>query len=170
MVRLVTEAASGMQQKYPGSVINYLDAGFPLFNGYPLYPHLSHDDGKKLDLAFFYFSPDTHLALNDAPSPTGYGICEEPRPGEQNMPAICAKKNWQYDLMRRLIPQSAKNGFLFDSVRTKALLGLILAEPAIEKVFIEPHLRTRLGLAGNKIRFHGCNAVRHDDHIHIQMK
>ena len=40
----------------------------------------------------------------------------------------------------------------------------------IEKVFIEPHLKTRLNLTSNKIRFHGCQAVRHDDHIHLQVK
>jgi hypothetical protein len=27
-----------------------------------------------------------------------------------------------------------------------------------------------LGLTNNKIRFHGCHAVRHDDHLHVQLK
>ncbi|MFT5619364.1 MAG: hypothetical protein ACI85I_002607, partial [Arenicella sp.] len=41
---------------------------------------------------------------------------------------------------------------------------------AYGKVFIEPHLKTRLGLENySKIRFHGCQAVRHDDHIHVQL-
>lgn len=34
--------------------ITYLDANFPFFDGFPLLPHLSHNDGKKIDLAFMY--------------------------------------------------------------------------------------------------------------------
>ena len=30
--------------------ITYLDANFPFYNGFPLLPHLSHNDGKKLIL------------------------------------------------------------------------------------------------------------------------
>ena len=30
--------------------------------------------------------------------------------------------------------------------------------------------KTRLLLTSDKIRFHGCQAVRHDDHIHVQLK
>ena len=33
-----------------------------------------------------------------------------------------------------------------------------------------PHLKARLGLNSNKVRFHGCHAVRHDDHFHVQLK
>ena len=41
---------------------------------------------------------------------------------------------------------------------------------AIKKIFIEPHLKTRWGLKNyQKIRYHGCHAVRHDDHIHVQL-
>jgi len=32
----------------------YLDACFPFKNGFPLFPHKSHDDGEKLDLCFFF--------------------------------------------------------------------------------------------------------------------
>ena len=37
------------------------------------------------------------------------------------------------------------------------------------KIFIEPHLKQRLGIKNQKVRFHGCGAVRHDDHIHLQI-
>ncbi len=167
---MVMETAEKMQENYPGTVVNYLEAGFPFFNGFPLYPHRSHDDGKKIDLAFFYTTPGTRLPLNDAPSPTGYGICEGPLPGEVDMPTMCSEKNWQYSFMQQLIPQSSQKGFAFDAIRTKTLLNLIAADPGIEKIFIEPHLKSRMGLTSSKIRFHGCSAVRHDDHIHIQMK
>ncbi len=45
--------ATKMNNKYPGTVVNYLDANFPFINKFPLPPHLSHNDGKKLDVAFF---------------------------------------------------------------------------------------------------------------------
>ncbi|MEM9549375.1 MAG: hypothetical protein AAGA77_25610 [Bacteroidota bacterium] len=32
----------------------YLDANFPFIDGFPLLPHLSHNDGKKVDLSFIY--------------------------------------------------------------------------------------------------------------------
>jgi hypothetical protein len=37
-------------------------------------------------------------------------------------------------------------------------------------MIVQPHLKSRLKLKSTKIRFHGCKAVRHDDHIHIQLK
>jgi hypothetical protein len=40
---------------------------------------------------------------------------------------------------------------------------------AIGKILLEPHLRDRLGLTSSKIRFQGCNAARHDDHLHLQL-
>lgn len=41
----------------------------------------------------------------------------------------------------------------------------------IEKLFLEPHLKKRWQLeAYDKIRLHGCRAVRHDDHLHVQIK
>lgn len=52
-------------------------------------------------------------------------------------------------------------------------LGLVAAfarRRAIGKLFLEPHLKSRWRLgAYDKIRFHGCKAVRHDDHLHIQL-
>jgi murein endopeptidase len=53
---------------------------------------------------------------------------------------------------------------------TKLLVEVLLKFDNMEKIFIEPHLKSRLGLTNSKIRYHGCGAVRHDDHIHIQVK
>jgi hypothetical protein len=159
-----------MQIKYPGTVINYLDANFPFFNGFPLVPHLSHNDGKKLDIAFFYTDNKTGKASNDAPSIIGYGVNEGPGGNEVNMPQICAAQgNWQYNFMSKIIPQGSKRDFSFDDERTREIVNLFASQPAIEKIFIEPHLKTRLKLTSNKVRFHGCQAVRHDDHIHVQL-
>ncbi len=39
----------------------------------------------------------------------------------------------------------------------------------VEKIFVEPHLAERLGVQADTIRFQGCRAARHDDHIHMQV-
>lgn len=163
--------AAQMNSRFPGTITNYLDAGFPFMDGFPLFPHLSHNDGKKLDLSFYYLDRKTKKASNDAPSFIGYGVCEEPRKGEINTAALCDKRgNWQYSLLNKVVSQQNKPRYIFDSVRTKALVNLYTSNEAIGKVFIEPHLKMRLGLKSDKIRFHGCGAVRHDDHIHVQLK
>ena len=68
-----------------------------------------------------------------------------------------------------LIPQTRL--LQFDAVRTAALIRLLAQQPWTEKIFVEPHLVTRLHLRNfPSIRFHGCRAVRHDDHIHLQIR
>lgn len=159
-----------MNSKYPGTVVNYLDANFPFINSFPLLPHLSHNDGKKLDITFCYINKKTGNITNNVPSLIGYGISEEPRANEINTANLCAKQGyWQYSFVMRIIPQRNKLNFTFDSIRTKELVNLFASKSEIGKIFIEPHLKTRLKLTSNKIKFHGCQAVRHDDHIHVQL-
>ena len=57
----------------------------------------------------------------------------------------------------------------FDLKRTAFFIRLLTQDANIKKIFIEPHLKTRMRLKHAKIRFHGCHAVRHDDHIHFQL-
>lgn len=165
------EVATELQKKFPGSTLSYLDANFPFFDGFPLIPHLSHNDGQKLDLAFFYTDVKTGQFRNrTAPSFIGYGVFTNPNPGETDMPGICKQKgHWQYGFLEKIIPQNRKNDFELDNIRTKYLVDLFTERPTIKKIFIEPHLKQRLDLKSTKVRFHGCQAVRHDDHIHIQM-
>jgi murein endopeptidase len=67
------------------------------------------------------------------------------------------------------LTQQNKN-YIFDAKATKELILAFSKNPNIKKIFIEPHLKQRLGLQKEKkIRFHGCGAVRHDDHIHVQL-
>lgn len=168
--KVALEVAKQMNDKFPGTTINYLDANFPFFNKFPLIPHLSHNDGKKLDLSFCYRDKKTGEPTNECPSFIGYGVCEEPIPNEINTADFCADKGyWQYSFLTRIIPQSNKNDFLFDSNKTKVLMIFFSEQANIGKIFIEPHLKTRLNLTSGKIRFHGCQAVRHDDHIHVQL-
>lgn len=59
-----------------------------------------------------------------------------------------------------------------DETRTSAALHwLVEAGPnyGLERILIEPHLATRLGVLSPLVRFQGCRAARHDDHIHIQI-
>ena len=44
------------------------------------------------------------------------------------------------------------------------------AQDGVGKVFVEPHLAQRLNVSGSVIRFQGCRAARHDDHIHVQLR
>mgnify|MGYP002276756994 CR=1 FL=1 len=155
--------------QYPEYHVLYLDANFPFFDGFPLLPHLSHNDGKKVDMAFYYLVKDKPL-VNDVPTLTGYGYFINPQKGEFNQTEKCISSgNWQYDFTGSLVFQD-QNKYQLDEPKTKYLLELIAKNPKIGKVFLEPHLKNRLGFAeANKIRFQGCHSVRHDDHIHIQL-
>jgi hypothetical protein len=171
VLKVVNNVAFEMDQKYPGTVINYLDAGFPLFNSYPLTPHLSHNDGKKLDIALFYIDKQSGKPSDLTPSPIGYGVYEGPQADEVNQPFICQQKgNWQYGFLQKLVPQDKKDYFVFDEARTRSVCNYITSDREVEKIFIEPHLRSRLKLSSTKVRYHGCGAVRHDDHIHLQIR
>lgn len=168
---LAYSVASQMAVKYPGTTINFLDANFPFLDKFPMLPHWSHNDGKKLDLSFCYNDSSTGQQTNAIPSPIGYGICEVPREGEINQPCECGQRGyWQYSLLQKIVPQRNEVSFIFNEQKTKDLVELFAGESAIGKIFIEPHLVKRLHLNSKKIKYHGCHAVRHDDHIHVQLK
>ena len=150
--------------------INYLDANFPFINKFPLLPHLSHNDGKKLDISLVYENIDGELT-NQQKSVSGYGVFENPRPNEYNQIDKCLVRGYfQYDYPKYVTFGSINNELKFSTKGTKRLIKSILKNKSLGKLFIEPHLKHRLGLRNSKIRYHGCRAVRHDDHIHIQLK
>jgi murein endopeptidase len=166
---LLTEAEQ-MQKEFPETITYYLDACFPLGAKFPLLPHWSHNDGRKVDLAFYYIDATTKENKNGSPSWLGYGVCESPIKGEENMPEFCAEKGYfQYSFLEKIVPQHKKGKYAFDRIRTKSLIDKLIASSKIKKIFIEPHLKKRMKLTSSKIRFHGCHAVRHDDHIHVQL-
>lgn len=171
-LKIITmQVAAHMNKQYPGTVLNYLDANFPFVDEFPLWPHLSHDDGRKLDLSFLYTDVSTGEPSSEVPSFIGYGVCEEPKPGEENRPAFCAQQGyWQYSFMSGIVSQSRKAELVFDPSRTKSMINNFVRQSGIGKILIEPHLKSRLRLTSRKIRLHGCQAVRHDDHIHIQLR
>ncbi|MFY0629962.1 MAG: hypothetical protein JXR05_06235 [Flavobacteriaceae bacterium] len=158
-----------MNKVYPEVKLTYLDANFPFFDGFPLLPHLSHNDGKKIDLSFIYNNKDGNIS-NLKPSRSGYGIFEGAKKGEVNQAEICKENGyWQYDYSKYLTLGKTNKGIQFNEEATKDLVQFIIKNLDVQKVFIEPHLKTRLKLTNSKIRFHGCGAVRHDDHIHLQV-
>ncbi|MEM9024175.1 MAG: hypothetical protein AAGB22_10560 [Bacteroidota bacterium] len=168
---LTTQVAIALDQHHPGTKVAYLDANFPFMDGFPLLPHLSHDDGKKLDIAFLFKDPEGRPLSGQARTILGYGGYEAPAADEPDFPAQCARKgHWQYSLLGKIIPASKNDQLRFDEDRTADLINLLTARPEVGKVFLEPHLKTRLGLTSDKVRFHGCQAVRHDDHIHVQLR
>jgi hypothetical protein len=168
MHAVLTDVSLKLNQELPEIKLIYLDANFPFFDGFPLLPHLSHNDGKKIDLSFIY--EDENGKTNLKPSKSGYGIFEAPLKGEKNQTKICKQKgSWQYDFTKYLTLGTHSNHLKFSKSGTKILINKILANQNVSKIFIEPHLKVRLHLKNSKIRFHGCNAVRHDDHIHLQI-
>lgn len=171
MLELLTDKARSVRQNYPDASIGYLDANFPFMDGFPLIPHLSHNDGRKVDLAFFYTDVSTQKPTHKVPSFIGYGVHEDARQNEDNTAKFCTDKGYiNYDLIRHIVPQGKKEELLFNAERTAWLLRQLLTDERTGKVFLEPHLRDRLGVGKYpKLRFHGCHAVRHDDHIHVQL-
>lgn len=168
---LLEDSAEKMEAKHPGSILAYMDANFPFYNGFPLLPHLSHSDGKKVDIAFFYKDAKSGEALHrKARNFMGYGGSDEPKKGEIDKPAECASQgNWQYGLMSKFMPSISEEEMLLDIQRMKEVIRILVNDRRTGKILVEPHIKQRCGLNYQKVRFHGCHAVRHDDHIHLQL-
>lgn len=161
--------ARGFAERHDGAALTYLDANFPFWDGFPLLPHLSHHDGRKLDFAFAYQS-EAGLTTR-APAFLGYGRCASPRPHERDQAAICHAAGYaQYSFLRPLARPFLTRRYTLDEAATTDMVNAFAQRPRIEKLFLEPHLKTRWRLQDPKIRFHGCRAVRHDDHLHVQWR
>lgn len=157
---------------YQGMKLIYLDAGFPFIDGFPLLPHLSHNDGRKADVSFVYNNTNGDSSNNHNPSLIGYGVYEGPQKGEMSQTQICEDAGyWQYSYAKYLGIKIDKSLTLND-LQTNFIVEQIQSHSKVQKVFIEPHLIHRMKIKNikSKLRFHGCHAVRHDDHIHFQVK
>jgi hypothetical protein len=175
-VRPEVRAAAGnvaeiLAEKYPGAVVYYLDANFPFIDGYPLEPHFSHRDGKKLDVALHWLEGESDLPISGAPVALGYGVCAAPKPGETDMEEKCRSQgNWYRSIEKDLAEKFYNiENYHLDEERTREMIRLFAEQKTVGKILLEPHLKTRLNLEKyDKIRFQGCRAARHDDHIHVQ--
>ena len=99
-----------------------------------------------------------------APSPIGYWGFVQPRPGD---PQPCKGGEgwlrWNMKWLQPLLPDLP-----LDRPPMQVLLLRLVSTPEVRRIFIERHLRSRLGLDYSKLRFQGCAAARHDDHIHVE--
>jgi len=167
--KMIAEISKQFAASNKGMKLIYLDASFPFIDKFPLFPHLSHNDGKKIDISFIYEDKNGVL-INKKPSISVYGIFEKPLSSEYNQSTSCLKKgHWQYDLSKYITFGHLYPEIIFSNRATRQLAQSILLYPSTQKLFIEPHLKKRLNLTNKKVRFHGCHAVRHDDHIHFQI-
>lgn len=158
---VLEDTAKAMDARYPGTVTYVLDANFPFFDGFPLLPHLSHDDGRKADLAFYYADASGYLP-GAVRSPIGYFAFEQgPTDCAPDWPTL----RWDFDLLQPLW-----RDYSLEPDRNRALLEVLSTDPRVGKIFVEPHLAASLGASGEGIRFQGCRAARHDDHIHMQLR
>ena len=80
--------------------LNILDANFPFIDGFPLLPHRSHNDGRKVDISLVYETSDGQYS-HAVVSRSGYGVFESPKEAEIKQYEICFEKgNTYYDLAK----------------------------------------------------------------------
>lgn len=159
--QVILDTAAAMAKRYPGFVLYFMDASGP--DGHrPFPPHLSHGDGREVDLALVYDGPDGQ-PLARPPTASGYLANVNPRPGD---PLPCKGK-----LTPMRAPDPPANvAWRLDEARTRDLVLTVIRNPQVKRIFLEPHLKLRLGLSNEaKVRFQGCWAGRHDDHIHVDV-
>ena len=160
--------ARDLEAKVPGAVLRFLDAGFPFLNGFPLLPHLSHRNGRDVDLALFWRDAATGRPV-PPPSPIGYWAYAEPMSSEaQPCRGVASWLRWDLAWLQRLFPDRS-----FDPDITRVVLERLhngAARARIDRILLEPHLRDRMGFPAGLIRFQGCAAARHDDHIHVRFR
>lgn len=176
LAALAHDLARAMERAHPGTLVLTLDGNFPFGDGFPLLPHLSHDDGRKLDLAFLYRDAEGYRRGRVA-SPLGYWGFEAPPPGARDgatggggaCPARWPTLRWDMDWFQPLVDRELRA----DDARMRSLLGWLTREGArrgIGRILLEPHLKARWAPGAAIVRFQGCAAARHDDHIHIQLR
>jgi hypothetical protein len=164
---LLTSLGGDLNRQFPGSRLTTLEGNFPFVDGFPLLPHLSHRDGRKIDIAYFYRTAAGQVAVpRGSPSWLGYFIYERPRAQETaSCLGVRTPLRWDLDWL-----QPARPAWVLDEPRTAWMLNWLKDQPQVTRLFIEPHLAIRLGVAGGKVRFQGCQAARHDDHIHVEVE
>lgn len=161
MKAVLEDAAAALAAAHPGAATLALDGNFPFIDGFPLLPHLSHDDGRKADIALFYSEGGVYLP-GATRSPIGYFAFE---PGPTDCPDVWPTLRWDLTALQRLwAAHDLDRGLTRDAVL------ILAADPRVGKILLEPHLAATLGVAGGKVRFQGCRAARHDDHIHLQLR
>ncbi len=168
MRALAQDLARALDAAYPGTLTQALDAGFPFLDGFPLLPHISHDDGEKLDLAFYYADvADGAYRRGALRSPIGYWAFEEPGARErQPCRSRAGALRWDQDWFQPFV----RDDLVLDGRRLRAALGWLARDGRARRALLEPHLVDRLGADRAFVRFQGCAAARHDDHFHVELR
>jgi len=165
LARIATDLGNHINEEFPGTVTLALDGNFPLFENFAMLPHLSHNDGRKLDLAFFYKDRENRYLRGRTKSPIGYWGFER-EPGDRK---LCADTSyWCWDMAWFQVFVSDLD---IEAERTRAAVKWLYTEGrklGVEKIFLEPYLAKQLSLKSDILRYQGRNAARHDDHIHFQ--
>ncbi|WP_132652004.1 hypothetical protein [Rhizobium sp. BK418] len=164
--------AEEMDKEFPGTTTVALDANFPFLSGFPLLPHLTHADGRKIDFAYYYKDADGSFLDGVTRSPIGYFAFEQPAASDEQR---CKGRNdwltgrWDLKAIQPLFPD-----YRLEEQRMVAAIHWLTTEGvtrfAVEKIFLEPHLTNKLGITDDHVRFQGCRAARHDDHLHVQVQ
>src|SRR5688500_616408 len=169
VLTVMVELSRAVERAHPGSVTLFLDGNFPFLNGFPLLPHLSHHDGRKLDIAYFYAEPGGAYRPGLLRSPIGYWAFEQPGTGDTSR---CPRGSWLTLRWDMAFLQDIWPDRPLEPERTRTALRWLVNEgraAGVERVFVEPYLAARLGVASPLLGFQGCRAARHDDHIHFQI-
>ncbi|WP_241525785.1 hypothetical protein [Pseudophaeobacter leonis] len=82
----------------------------------------------------------------------------------QRCPAVWLTLRWDFAVLQRFWPD-----YRLEPARTSLLLRTLVQDARVGKLFVEPHLQPQFWVEDQKIRFQGCRAARHDDHIHLQL-
>ncbi len=168
---VLDDLSAALRARHPDTVVAFLDAGFPFGDRFPMLPHLSHDDGRRIDLAFFYGNADGRYRPLKTPSPIGYWafeapVAEEPQPCRGNDEPITLR--WDMTALQPLWPP-----LVLDEARTAGMVRWLVSDgrkSGVRSVLLEPHLKARWRISSDAVKFQGCHAARHDDHIHVKVR
>lgn len=142
MNAVLTDVANLFAERHPDIKVVYYDACFPFFDRFPLLPHLSHKDGKKVDLALIYKKDGN--PTNKKKSVSGYGAYEEPTSQEVDQNEFCKSRGYfQYDFPKYFTLGTVNENMELSESVTADLINIISARSEIGKIFIEPYLKQR---------------------------
>ncbi len=166
-LKILLKTADEVAIANPELKMVYLDASFPFSKEMPLPPHISHSNGRKVDLCFAY--KKNGKLTNKGSSILGYGHFVEPKDGEYNQVEQClANGHTLYDASK-YAGFGKRRDYEFDPYHTRLIIEKLLENKETNRIYIEEHLKQRMGIVSEKVRSTGCWAVRHDDHIHFQI-